>query len=207
MKVLEKQERRLGERLLLKGERCAGPKCAGVRRAYPPGAHGKTRRRRRNSSEFSVLAKEKQKVRYLYGLDDKSILRYSTKAANEEGIFGNNFLRLIEGRLDNVVYRLNFTDSRRTARQLVSHGHITVDKKVVSIPSFMVKKGQVISIKDTSRALGVFANLDTRLKKYEPPKWLTLDKPNKAGTVLSRPNTEARELSIDASKIREFYSR
>ena len=203
-KVLEKVERRLGEKLFIKGDRCAGPKCALVRRTYAPGVHGKGRRR--EPSEFGMLFREKQKIRYIYGLDDKDLKRYITIAEAHKGAFAANVLKLLERRLDNVVFRLGFADSRRMARQVVGHGHITVNGKIVSIPSFQVKKGSVIAIKERSLAT-VFKGIDDRLKPYAAPRWLALDKSKKSGTVVADPEADDVQTTVDITKIKEFYSR
>ena len=204
-KVLEKVERRLGEKLFIKGDRCVGPKCAMVRRSYGPGVHGKARRR--EPSEFGMLMREKQKIRFLYGLDDKDLKRYITIAVTYKGSFAVNVLRLLECRLDNVVYRLGLAHSRRMARQVVDHGHITVNGKIVSIPSYQVKKGNVIAPKAHSLKLGVFAGLDERIKSLEAPRWLSLDKGKKAGTMMADPEADDVQTTVDITKIKEFYSR
>ena len=205
--VLEKTERRLGEKLFLKGDRCAGAKCAAVRRAYPPGVHGKAGKRRQRGSEYGALLKEKQKVRFVYGLDESDISHYSKKAIAQPGVYHVNFLKILENRLDNAVFRLGFADSRRAARQAVNHGHIKVGGRVVDIPSYQLKKGEHIRIKESSAASPMFRSLETRLKKYTPPKWLHLDKALKEGTVMAEPDVEEIQISIDPTKIREFYSR
>ncbi len=204
-RVLEKVERRLGEKLLLKGERCAGPKCALVRKGYPPGAHGK--RRSRGPSEFGRLLREKQKVRFLYGLDDGAIRRYTKAAVSKPGVFSSNFWRMLERRLDNVVFRLGLTVSRREAKHFIGHGHITVNGKTVTTPSYQVKKGDIIRPKDSSLKSPRFAELDLRWKKLEAPSWLRLDKAQRAATVLEAPATEELETQFDVIKIKEFYSR
>ncbi|MDP3772405.1 MAG: 30S ribosomal protein S4 [bacterium] len=204
--IKEKVERRLGEKLFLKGERCTGPKCAATRRAYPPGVHGKRRTRRREGSEFGILLREKQKIRYLYGLDDKEIKRYSTIASARTGVFSVLFFRLLEGRLDNVVYRLGLAESRRSARQMVGHGHITVNGRLISAPSHQTSKGDVIALKERAERLGIAARITERLKKYEAPRWLSLDRAKKSGTISGIPETDATVM-IDPTKIKEFYSR
>lgn len=207
--LLEKVERRLGEKLFIKGDRCIGPKCASVRRAYPPGAHGKKKRGGRGGgSEYSLLLRGKQKVRYLYNLDDKDIKRYSTKAEQKSGVFSSNFFIMLEKRLDNVVYRLGFTTSRRAARHAVKYGHITINGKAVNIPSYQVKKGESIGIKEGSSANGLFTDIEIRLKKYEPPVWLTLDGAKKSAVIAGQPDpNEGISTGIDFTKIKEFYSR
>jgi len=206
-KVLEKVERRLEEKLFLKGERCAGPKCAAVRRNYPPGMHGKSSRQKRGLSEYGKLLRYKQIVRFFYGLDDRDIRRYTKKAASEPGVFSSNFLQILERRLDNVVFRLGFAESRAQARHLVSYGHILVNGKRVNIPSYQVKKGEVITLKKSSLSSPLFAELDSRIKKIEVPAWLELDKTTKTGRVVDLPETSELETQLDATKIKEFYSR
>lgn len=204
-KILEKTERRLGEKLFIKASRCAGPKCAVVRKSYPPGIHGK--KRRRGLSEYGQLMKEKQKVRFLYGLDNKDIARYSKEAVQKTGLFSDVLISLLESRLDNVLFRLGLAQSRREARQLVGHAHVLVNGRTVTIPSYQTKKGEQVSLKDRTLALTIFENLTERLKKYDPPKWLNLDKNKKAGTVLEKPQLDSTEILADLMKIKEFYSR
>lgn len=207
VRLLEKTERRLGEKLFLKGDRCLGPKCATVRRAYPPGPHGKKGGRRRALSEYAILMREKQKVRYIYGLDDKEIRMYSKKAASKPGIFSSHFLQFLERRLDNTVFRLGIAESRRIARQAVGHGHITVNGKALNIPSYMVKKGDVVGLTERSLASPLYGTLDTRLKKRETPRWLQLDPEKKQGAVVRLPEEEDAALLADITKVKEFYSR
>ena len=203
--VLEKVERRLGEKLLLKGSRCVGPKCAQVRRSYPPGVHGK--KRKRGSSEYGTLLREKQKIRYVYGLDDKDIKRYSMEAAGKPGVFSSRFLESLERRLDNVVFRLGFAESRRIARHLVGYGHVAVNGKTLNIPSYRVKVGDSVALKERTLKKGILPDLDASLKKVEPPAWLAIDKEKKIGKVLALPDAGAVETVTDVTKIKEFYSR
>jgi small subunit ribosomal protein S4 len=205
-RVLEKTERRLGEKLFLKGDRCTGPKCAMVRRAYPPGFHGKKIGRRRNLSEYGELLRVKQKIRFLYGLDDKDIKRYAKEAALMTGVFSSNITRLLESRLDNIVFRSGFAVSRRMARSMVNHGHILVNGKVVNVPSYRVKKGDHVALKDKSFSEEYLSELDAKLKKFETPKWLALDKSKRECTVVDIPEVEEFETMFDISKIKEFYS-
>lgn len=206
-RLLEKVERRLGEKLFLKGERCVGPKCAATRRAYPPGAHGKKRTRKRGLSEFGQLMREKQKVRYLYGLDDRDIERYSKEAASSSGVYSTHFLQALERRLDNVVFRLGLADSRRIARALVNHGHVMVNAKRVDIPSYRVKKGDSIMMKESIWSTPLFANFEIKIKKHQTLPWLVFDQNTKVGTVTDFPGEGDQEAIFDATKIKEFYSR
>ena len=207
VRILEKTERRLGEKLFIKGDRCLGPKCGAVRRNYPPGMHGKKRTRRREASGFGVLLNEKQKIRFLYGLDDRDIARYSKEASSRRGIFSVLLLQMLEKRLDNVVFRLGFSDSRRMARQLVSHGHVRINGKRVRSPSLCVQKGDIISLNEAFLKSPAFAPIETRLKKYDPPHWLSIDKVRKQGGILEDPKDEDIGVTIDVAKIKEFYSR
>lgn len=204
-KVLEKVERRLGEKLFLKGDRCAGPKCAAVRRGYAPGAHGKSRRR--GGSEFGSLLKEKQKVRFLYGLDDLNLRRYTQKAAAKGVAFSTAFYQMLERRLDNVVFLVGFAVSRRMARQMVNHGHVTVNGKSARTPSYEVKTGDSIGIKERMLARAIFADLDVRLKKIEPPSWLSLEKGKREAKVLQSPDVAELQAKFDSGRVKEFYSR
>lgn len=207
MRVLEKVERRLGEKLFLKGEHCVGVKCAAVRRGYPPGVHGKKRGSKRAGSEYGQILREKQKVRFFYGLDDKKVECYSKEAARRGGLFKLELVRLLEARLDNAVFRLGFAESRRSARMMVSHGHITVNGRILNIPSYSVKKGDEIAIREISLASSLFGGLEARLKKIETPRWLDLDKARKSGKVVSLPEAEDQKETFEFAKVKEFYSR
>ena len=205
--LLEKVERRLGEKLFIKGDRCLGPKCAVARRAYPPGAHGKKRTRKRETSGFGALLAEKQKMRFLYGLDDKDIERYSKEASLRKGIYSSILLRMLEERLDNVVFRLGFAYSRRSARQLIVHCHVTVNGITARAPSRALRKGDAVSLKERFLKSPAFAHIADYLKKCEAPQWLSLDKAKKAGIMREHPEGGDIGILIDAAKIKEFYSR
>lgn len=181
-----------------------------VRRGTPPGMHGagsKKGGRRRNRSEFGVLLAEKQKVRFLYGLDDKGIEKYSKKAASAKGIYSANLATLLESRLDNTVFKMGFADSRRMARFLVSHRHITVNGRLLRIPSYQVKMGDMVSVKLASLTSPLFARIDEKLAKMQPPAWISLDIAKKIGTITGAPQAEEIAFMADIAKIKEFYSR
>lgn len=207
-RILEKRERRLGEKLFLKGDRCIGPKCAAVRRAYPPGIHGKKRSRggRGGASEFSLLLREKQKVHFFYGLDGNEIRRYVKKASAKNGVFSDIFLRMAESRLDTVVWRAGLGASRREARQMITHGHILVDGKIVRSPAYQTGIGDAVSVKDrpgkTAQAEAV-----ERIKHHAPPAWIALNRERRSGTLVSLPQPDQIGMTFDITKIREFYSR
>lgn len=210
-KILEKTERRLGEKLFLKGDRCIGPKCAMVRRAYAPGVHGakkgKGKGRPGKSSEFGDLQREKQKLRFFYGLDNRDIKRYVEQASRKHGLFDTHLIRLLEGRLDVTVRRLGFAPSGPASRQAVSHGHISVNGRTVRTPSYQTKKGDVIGFTARAGRTEGFAALGERLGAMQAPPWLALDAGRKTGTVVSAPERGQSSATFDIIKVKEFYSR
>ncbi|MBI3627940.1 MAG: 30S ribosomal protein S4 [Candidatus Sungbacteria bacterium] len=195
--------RRYGEKMFMKGERCMGPKCASLRRGTRPGMHGK--RPKRNVSEFGTQLMEKQKMRYTYGLTDTALEKVFTEAQQKAGKTGEVLMQILERRLDNVVYRAGFTVSRGIARHIVSHGHVLVNGRRVNIPSYRVRKGDVISIRPQSLAGQGFEGLANALKKYNPPAWISLDPEACAATVNDLPKEEGvgRNLRL----VVEFYSK
>jgi len=200
-----KKCRRTGQKLFLKGERCFSPKCAMVRRPYIPGIHGRSLRRR--ISEYGRQLIEKQKIRFTYGISEKQLKNYFKEIINQKGNKEELFVKKLESRLDNVVFRLGWASSRKSARQLVSHGHILVNGKKVDIPSFQVKKGDVIKIKEKSKQKKPFKDLSTLLKKYEPPRWLSLDKKKLEGKVKGEPTIEDMGKISELNMVIEYYSR
>lgn len=199
--------RRAGEKLYLKGERCFTPKCAIARHSNIPGQHGNKRGRKRSLSEYGMELREKQKIRFLYGLTETQLENYVEKASRQKGVLADNLVKILESRLDNVVFRSGLAVSRSIARHMVTYGHITVDKKSVSIPSFSIYKEAVVGIRPESQGLGICADLSERLKKYTSPAWITLDKDAKTATVLSVPNREDAQLSQDLKLVVQYYSR
>lgn len=199
----EKKERALGTRLLLKGDRCNSPKCVMVRRPHRPGMHGK--KRRRPGSEFASQLAEKQKIRFSYGLREAHMEKLFKEALGKSGAIGETVVAILERQLANVVFRLGFAPSRIVARQLVGHGHILVNGKRVTIPSYAVRPGEVISIKPTSRDLLIFKELPTTLKKYDAPTWLALDKEKCEGKVLAIPRDT--EIPFDINLVVDYYSK
>lgn len=203
----EKLSRRLGVNLGLKPERSFGPKSAFLRRAYPPGIHGQGRRRRRSVSDFSLHLSEKQKVRFSYGISERQLSRYFTEAKKSKGATGERLFELLERRLDNSVYRLGLAPSRSVGRQLVSHGHFQVNGKRVKTPSYSVSKGDVVSIRPNSQAIGQFKELAQRLKNYKPPSWLSIDKEKFEGKVTAAPAPDEAGAPFDMQLVIEYYSR
>ena len=196
--------RREGQKLFLKGDRCYTPKCAMECRAYAPGMHGQNRSK---TSEYGQQLREKQKAKRYYGLLENQFRNYFELAERRPGQTGENLLAILESRLDNVVYRLGFAMSRAEARQLVSHGHFTVNGRKVNIPSYLVKPGMVISLKDSSKSLEkIKANVEANAFR-QPPKWLEYDANNMIAKVTAVPAREDIDLPIEEHLIVELYSK
>ena len=194
--------RREGMKLFLKGERCLTEKCAIERRSYPPGEHG---RGRIKQSEYLLQLREKQKARRYYGLLEKQFRNYYEKAAQRSGITGENLLRLLETRLDNVVYRLGFAASRAQARQLVRHGHFLVNGRRVNIPSYQVKPGDVVQMRDASPAQQVVRDATDLTASVAP--WLEADHEGLTGRVLKLPERAEIDTPVQEQLIVELYSK
>ena len=202
-----RQCRREGTKLFLKGDRCYNEaKCAVMKRHTPPGQHGQARARK--ASEYGTQLREKQKCRRAYGVLESQFRKYYDMASNMRGITGDNMLCLLERRLDNVVYRLGFAQTRREARQLTTHGHFTVNGQRVDIPSYLVKTGDVIEVREKSRASVKFKRL---LGEDAPvvnlPKWLTRDKNTLQGTVAAMPARDDIDFPVEEHLIVELYSK
>jgi len=197
-KIKEKKERALGVKLFLKAERCNSPKCALVRKPYPPGMHGQGSRR--ILSDYGRQLKEKQKLQVVYGLNNKQVSNLFKNFKLDE------IPLILERRLDKVVYNLGFAKSLRIGRQLVLHGHILVNGKKVTTPSYLVSKGDKISIRPESMNKKVFSDLKDLLKQKEVPLWLKLDVEKMVGEVIALP-PKGERLPFDISLVAEFYSR
>lgn len=199
----EKRERSLGTKLFLKAERCNSGKCVTARRPQKPGAHGKSYARA--LSEFGTQLKEKQKIRFTYGLRENQMRLIVKKATSNPGVTGPLIISLLESRLDNVVYRVGFAASRSVARQLVSHGHIMLNGRKATIPSIQVRTGDVIGIRPQSKDHPLFKDLGEKLKKYEAPVWLAVDADKQEGKVLSAPKDF--DIPFDVNLVVDFYSK
>ncbi|MHB1018130.1 MAG: 30S ribosomal protein S4 [Coriobacteriia bacterium] len=199
-----RQCRREGEKLFLKGDRCYTDKCGMEKRPYPPGQAGKKRPR---DSEYRVQLREKQKAKRIYGVLEKQFRTYYQIATRQQGITGENLLRLLESRLDNAVYRLGFAASRDEARQMVRHGHFTVDAHKVDIPSFRVRPGAVIAVGDKAKEMTAIKAALISSSKIEVPGWLEVDVEKLQGRVLSLPTREQIEAPIREQLIVELYSK
>jgi small subunit ribosomal protein S4 len=200
-----KQCRRAGEKLFLKGERCYTPKCAMVKRNYAPGFHGPKGHKR--LSDYGLQLAEKQKAKKFYGLMEKQFRLTFDKASEKSGDAGKNFLRALEMRLDNVIYRSGWATSRAGARQLVNHGHFTVNGRYVDIPSFTVKAGEIIKVKKTSQSNPYFRNSGEKFKKADRPSWLNLDATDASVKVLHEPQDADLPLNLNVQVIIEYYSK
>lgn len=196
--------RRIGIKLYLKGERCYTPKCPVERRPYPPGEHSQ---RRRRVSDRGLQLREKQKARNIYGILERQFHRYYEEAVRRRGVTGEHLVRLLEMRLDNVVHRLGFGDSRAQARQIVRHSHITINGRKTNIPSYQVKVGDVIGWTESGRRSEYYKMLQDKIEAQSTPSWLSLDKGTLTGRVVSEPTVSDIELLFDPSAIVEYYSR
>lgn len=200
--------RREGEKLFLKGARCYSPKCAMERRAYPPGQHGRgSTFRRRRASDYARQLREKQKARRIYGVLERQFRRYYREAQRRPGMTGENMLIILESRLDNVVYRIGFADSRAQARQLVQHGHFDLNGRRTDIPSALVKPDDRISVRQNSRRLNYFKGISAVLEKRDVPDWIAVEPSQLTGRVLALPTRETIEQSLSEQLIVEYYSR
>jgi small subunit ribosomal protein S4 len=195
--------RREGMKLFLKGARCFTDKCAIERRNYPPGQHGLNRGK---LTAFGVQLREKQKAKRIYGVLEQQFRRYFEWAEREKGVTGENLLKLLELRLDNVVHRLGFAASRREARQMVAHGHFQVNGRKVSVPSFLVQVNDVVQLRPSSK---LAARVDDNLNggRGQVPQWLELDPEGRKGTVRSLPLREDIQIPVSEQLIVELYSK
>lgn len=192
-------------KLFLKGDRCFGEKCAFERRPYAPGQHGQ--RRGGKVSDYRLQLREKQKVKRIYGILEKQFRRYYERAERLKGITGTNLLILLESRLDNVVYRMGFAASRVQARQLVRHNHFTVNGKKANIPSFQVKVGDVVEVKESSRKAPPILEAVETVVRRGIPNWMEVEKENFRGTLKAIPNREDLTMPIQEQLIVELYSK
>ena len=197
-----KQCRREGVKLFLKGERCLTDKCGVERRTYPPGDHG---RGRQKQSEYRLQLREKQKARRYYGVLEKQFANYYDKASRQPGVTGENLLRLLEARLDNVLVRLGFAGSRRQARQLILHGHWTVNGRRVNVPSYQVKPDDVIAVKATSKAQAIIRDATDLVSAV--PAWLQADHDGLTAKVLRQPERAEIDTPVQEQLIVELYSK
>lgn len=197
--------RREGMKLFLKGAKCTTNKCPFEKKGYAPGQHGQ--RRQYKMSEYAVQLREKQKVKRMYGLLERQFHNYFENAERMTGITGENLLKILECRLDNIVYRLGMAPSRAAARQLVRHRHFLVNGKIVDIPSYQVSAGDEIRVTESSRQLDLIHNAMKRVREGKMVSWLTLDKAGMSGTVLEIPGRDAIPVNVNEKLIVELYSK
>jgi small subunit ribosomal protein S4 len=196
--------RREGMKLYLKGSKCYTKKCPFERRPTPPGQHGV---RRRKMSGFGVQLREKQKVRRVYMVNERPFKRYFEIAESRPGVTGENLLRLLETRLDNVVYRMGFAASRAQARQLVNHGHFAVNGQATDIPSYRVREGDRVEVRQGSRKTEYFKTVKDALQGAQKPDWVNVDAEKLAGNVVSLPRRDQMPLELNEQLVVEYYSR
>lgn len=199
--------RREGIKLFLKGERCYTDKCAIERRAYPPGQHGQGKGRGKKSTEYSVQLREKQKLKRIYGVLERPFRRFFSLAEQKKGVTGENLLTLLERRLDNMVYRMGFATSRSEARQIVRHGHIVVNQRRVSIPSYLVGPGDEVQVKEASRKITHIQESVDLAQRRGVPEWLEVNKDSFTGKVRALPTRAQLTLPINEQLIVELYSK
>ncbi len=197
--------RRENLRLFLKGDRCYGDKCSFERRAYPPGQHGQ--RRGGKFSDYRVQLREKQKIKRIYGVLEKQFRGTYYRAERQKGITGTNLLLLLESRLDNMVYRMGFATSRNQARQTVRHNHFLVNNKKVNIPSYLVKPGDIVEVKEKSRNLTFIKEAMETVVRRGIPDWIEIDKGNFKGTLKALPNREDLTMPVQEQLVVELYSK
>ncbi len=196
--------RREGAKLFLKGTRCYSKKCSFERRPTPPGQHGV---RRRKMGDFGIQLREKQKMRRVYGVLERQFRNYFREAETQSGVTGEALLQSLETRLDNVVFRLGFASSRAQARQLVAHGHFAVNGTATNVPSYSLKPGDRVEVRESRRGREAFKVVKETLKAHQAPEWLSLDAAKLAGSVASLPRRDQMPLDLSEQLVVEFYSR
>ena len=196
--------RREGAKLYLKGSRCYSKKCAFERRPTPPGQHGV---RRRKVGDYGLQLREKQKVRRTYSVLERQFKNYFDTAESRPGVTGENLLRMLELRLDNAVFRMGFATSRAAARQLVTHGHFAVNGRPTNVPSFQLKTGDRVEVRESHRDREPFKVAKETLRSHQPPEWLSIDAAKLSGTVLDQPRRDQMPLDLNEQLVVEYYSR
>jgi small subunit ribosomal protein S4 len=197
--------RREDMKLFLKGERCYTDKCGYERRSYPPGQHGQSRRKKR--SDYGEQLREKQKVKRIYGIAERQFRGYYHKALRTKGVSGHMLIQLLERRLDNTVYRMGFASDHAEARQLVRHGHFTINGKKVNIPSYLVRPKDVIAVRESSQKMARINEALAAVDRRGVPQWIALDKDNFRGQITQLPTREDVTLPIREQLIIELYSK
>jgi small subunit ribosomal protein S4 len=202
-----RQCRREGTKLFLKGTKCFTEKCPVERRPYPPGQHGQSQSRRRKSSEYSKQLREKQKIKRIYGVSETQFRNTFEKVSKLPGITGHNLLAALESRLDNLVYRMGFAPSRKSARQLIRHRHVEINGKLVDIPSYVVAPGQEVRVKQKSRELLLVQGAMEQATRGASPSWLAVDRDTYSGRMLERPSRPNIPIAAQEQLVVELYSK
>lgn len=197
--------RREGKKLFLKGTRCFSAKCSFEVKSYGPGQHGQTNRRRR--SNYGLQLREKQKIKRMYGVLEKQFRRYFRAASKQKGVTGTNLMKILESRFDNVVYRIGFAPSRKTGRQLINHRHFTVNDVIVNIPSYELKAGDVIKVREKSKKLDVIHESMKRIHGDHDLPWLILDKAKMQGIFIQVPERDQMVVDVNEQIVVELYSK
>jgi small subunit ribosomal protein S4 len=196
--------RREGAKLFLKGMRCYTKKCAFERRPTPPGQHGV---RRRKVGDYGLQLREKQKVRRVYSVLERQFKNYFDSAESRPGVTGENLLRMLELRLDNVVFRMGFAPSRAASRQLVTHGHFAVNGRATNVASYQLKAGDRIEVRESHREREPFKVAKETLRSHQAPEWLSIEAPKLSGTILDQPRRDQMPLDLNEQLVVEYYSR
>jgi small subunit ribosomal protein S4 len=202
-----RQCRREGTKLFLKGTKCFTEKCPVERRPYAPGQHGQATARRRKVSEYAKQLREKQKIKRIYGLSEKQFRNTFERVSTQQGITGHNLLAALETRLDNVVYRMGFAPSRKAARQLIRHRHVEVKGQRVDIPSYQVRPGEEVRVKQASREIPVVVGAMDQSSRGAPLSWIAVDKESFSGRVLERPQRQSIPIAAQEQLVVELYSK
>jgi len=197
--------RREGMKLFLKGDRCLSERCSFEKRSYPPGQHGQALTRR--PSNYALQLREKQKIKRIYGVLERQFKKYFEMASRRKGKTGDNLMKILESRLDNVVYRLGFAASRSQARQLVNHGHFLVNGRPVNIPSYLLKPGDIVQVREKSKKLQIIHDAMRRIKGEHELPWLILEKAKMRGIFIQPPGRDQLDLDVKESLVVELYSK
>ena len=199
--------RREGTKLFLKGTKCFTEKCAVERRAYAPGQHGQSTARRRKASEYAKQLREKQKIKRIYGLSEKQFRNTFENVSTQKGITGHNLLAALESRLDNLVYRMGFAPSRKSARQLIRHRHVEINGKGVDIPSYVVAPGQEVRVRQKSREMLMVKEALEQSSRGQAPTWFAVDRDSFSGRMLERPQRQGIAIAAQEQLVVELYSK
>jgi small subunit ribosomal protein S4 len=194
-------------KLFLKGEKCFSPKCPIEKRPYPPGEHGPKKSMRRKASDYAVQLREKQRARRIYGVSEKQFRRLFEEAERRPGMTGVNLLQLLERRLDNVLFRLGYADSRAQARQITNHGHVSVNGRSMNIPSAILRPGDVVTVRERSTQTKYFKAVGELLRERRAPEWLQRNDANWSAKVLGAPSRDQIQVTLNEQLIVEYYSR